>query len=154
MNRQAGYVAVELALGLGLLVLPMALLALSLPVWVERQAVATAAAQEAARAVVVAGSVEDGERTARRIVAEAAANGGLDAQDLTVCFVTHVSDAAAPDGCGAPRLERGAAVTARVRVRLPALALPGSDVSLGAVVRTVSHTEQVDRYRELGRRTR
>lgn len=149
MNRESGYVAMELALGLGLLVLPMALVALSFPTWVERQALATAAAQEAARAVVVAASAQDGELVARRIVSEIAANNGLDVGELAVCFATHPSREVAPSGCGVLRLERGTAVTAHVQVRLPALSLPGLDVAVGEVVRTVSHTEHVDRYREL-----
>lgn len=144
-----GYVAVELTLGLGLLVLPMALLALSLPVWVQRHAVATAAAQESARAVVVAGDARTGTRNALGIVTETAANNGLDPADLQVCFVTHPEDLPAPGNCGPVTLRRGSAVTAHVRVRLPALALPGLDVALGSMTRSVSHTERVDRYRGL-----
>lgn len=144
---EEGHVAVELALGLCLLVLPMALLALSLPTWVQRQAIATAAAQEAARSVVVSGSAEEGRDAGLRIVAEAAVNNGIEPVDLAVCFVSHDVTVPAPGGCGSVVLERGTAVTAHVRVRLPALSLPGSDASFGAVARTVSHTEQVDRYR-------
>lgn len=149
MRRDAGYVAMELALGLGLLVLPMALLALSFPAWVEHQSLATAAAQEAARAVVISASAEQGEITARRLVSEIAANNGLSADGLQVCFATHRGGRRAPTDCGAVELQRGAAVTAHVQVRLPALSLPGLGVSLGEVVRTVSHTEHVDRYRGL-----
>lgn len=147
--RDGGYVAVELTLGLGLLVLPMALLALSLPVWIQRHAVATAAAQEAARAVVVAGDARAGPDSARRIVTETATNNGLDPADLRVCFVAHPDDLPAPGTCGPVTLRRASAVTAHVRVRLPALALPGLDVALGSMTRTVSHTERVDRYRGL-----
>lgn len=147
MSSDDGHVAIELTLGLGLLVLPMALLALSLPTWVQRQAIATAAAQEAARSVVVSGSAEQGRDAALRIVAEAARNNGLAPADLAVCFVSHDATVSAPEGCGSIALERGTAVTAHIRVHLPALSLPGSDASLGGVVRTVSHTELVDRYR-------
>lgn len=148
-GRDGGWVAVELTLGLGLLVLPMALLALSLPVWVQRHAVATAAAQEAARAVAVAGDAEAGTDSAHRIVIEVATNNGLDPTDLQVCLVAHDDDLPAPGTCGPVTLRRGSAVTAHVRVRLPALALPGLDVALGSMTRTVSHTERVDRYRGL-----
>lgn len=146
--RADGHVALELTLGLGLLVLPMAMLALSLPVWIERLAIATAAAQEAARAIVVSSSVEVGQDAAIRIVSESAANNRLEPDDLQVCFATHLPDAPAGP-CGPVTLERGWAVTARVQVRLPALSLPGLDIVLGEVVRTVSHTEHVDRYRGL-----
>ena len=149
MRRDAGYVAIELTLGLGLLLLPMALLALSFPAWIDRQALAMAAAQEAARAIVVSASAEEGEATARRLVAEIAANNALAVGGLTVCFVTHPADLPAPTGCGPIELRRGGAVTAHVRVRLPAVSLPGVGISLGEVVPTVSHTELVDRYRGL-----
>lgn len=144
---ETGHVAIELTLGLGLLVLPMALLALSLPVWAQRQTAATAAAQEAARAVVVARSAQEGERAAQRIVSEITSSHGLQPGDLDLCFAVHAVDDPAPRTCGAPSLGRGSAVTAHVRARLPALALPGLDVSVGAMTRTVSHTERVDRYR-------
>lgn len=144
---ETGHVAIELTLGLGLLVLPMALLALSLPVWVQRQTAATAAAQEAARAVVVAASVDEGQRAARRIVSEVTDSHGLQPADLDLCFVAHAVGDPAPRTCGAPSLGRGSAVTAHVRVRLPALPLPGLDVRVAAISRTVSHTERVDRYR-------
>lgn len=148
-GRDDGHVAVELAVGLGLLVLPMAMVALSLPVWVQRHAIATAAAQEAARSVVVADTVEHGRDAARRIVAESAVNNGMDPADMQVCFVAHAHDLPAPGTCGAVSLERGGAVTAHVSVRLPALSLPGLDVSLAEVTRTVSHSERVDRYRSV-----
>lgn len=143
---QDGHVAIELSLGVGLLVLPMALLVLSFPVWIERTAIATAAAQEAARSVVVAASAGEGSDAAERVVAEVAANNAIDPSDLRVCLTAH-SPSAPPGPCGPITLRRGAAITAHVQVRLPALSLPGLDIQLGDVVRTVSHTEHVDRYR-------
>ena len=52
MNRasERGFIATELVLGLGLLVLPVALLVLTLPGWSERQATARAARLPTAKA--------------------------------------------------------------------------------------------------------
>jgi hypothetical protein len=50
-RQDAGYVAAELALGVGLLVFPVAMLVLTLPTWSERQASARAIAREMARTV-------------------------------------------------------------------------------------------------------
>jgi hypothetical protein len=52
---ERGYVAAELALGLGLLVFPIALLVLTLPAWSERQTTARSIAREVSRVVAVAG---------------------------------------------------------------------------------------------------
>src|SRR6266705_2065800 len=81
----AGYAAVEFVLGICLVVLPVALLVLSLPIWSERQSMAQRAA-------------------------EVARNYGLPAGALRARF----------DGA----LQRGATVTSRVTVPMPALAIP------------------------------
>jgi hypothetical protein len=44
-SREGGYVAAELALGIGLLVFPVALLVLTLPTWSERQTTARSIAR-------------------------------------------------------------------------------------------------------------
>ena len=48
-NTEAGFVATELILGIGLLILPVALLVLTLPGWSERQTTARVIARETAR---------------------------------------------------------------------------------------------------------
>ncbi|MGH9164280.1 MAG: pilus assembly protein [Acidimicrobiales bacterium] len=110
-TTQRGSAAIELALAIGLLLLPVALLVITLPTWPERQTVARAAAAEASRAVVLAASWTEGADDAEAAVAQAAANHGLDPADVTLEL--------------AGGLERGASVTARVTVEMPALVLPG-----------------------------
>lgn len=131
---QVGSAAVELPLAIGLLLLPVALAVITLPVWPERQTVARAAAAEASRTVVLAGSWEAGVDEARAAVAQAAVNHGLGADALSLQL----------EG----RLERGASVTALVTVEMPALAVPGLAV-VDAWSWTASHTERVDDYRSL-----
>ena len=57
MNRssESGFVATELALGIGLLVIPVALLVLTLPGWSERQVTARVISREVARRAARAG---------------------------------------------------------------------------------------------------
>lgn len=129
---ERGSAALELPLAIGLLLLPLALLVITVPAWPERQTVARAAAAEASRTVVLAGSWPEGADEARAVVAQAAANHGLGPDALSLEL--------------AGSLERGASVTARVTVEMPALALPG----LATVSRwswTTSHTERVDDFR-------
>ncbi len=72
-SREGGYVAAELALGVGLLVFPVALLVLTLPTWSERQTTARSIAREVSRVVAVAGvcdrgrAVETGHDMARNL---------------------------------------------------------------------------------------
>ncbi|HYT24928.1 MAG TPA: hypothetical protein VEP73_00380 [Actinomycetota bacterium] len=130
----AGYAAVEFVLGICLVVLPVALLVLSLPIWSERQSMAQRAAEESARQVVLAPSWQDGVVEGRRVVAEVARNYGLPAGALRVRF----------DGA----LQRGATVTSRVTVPMPALAIPL--VGRAAAWHwTAVHVEHVDSYRSL-----
>lgn len=121
-------------MGVSLLLVPTAVLVLALPTWVERQSLARVAAQEAARAVVLADDATLGEGAARAVVARTARNHGL------------------TPGAVAVRIEgglrRGGVVTAVVSVRVPATTLPGLT---GVAPFTVSsrHSERVDRYRSL-----
>lgn len=125
---------VELALGVGVLILPVAVLVLSLPTWVERQSAARLAAQEAARAVVLADSLPAGLAAGEAAAAQVATNHGIDPADFSVSF--------------SGELARGQAITAAVDARFPALALPGFGDAAGFTW-TVTHAEQVDAYRSL-----
>lgn len=133
-RREAGGVPVEFALGVGVLVLPVALLVLTLPTWVERQSAARLAAREAARTVVVADSLAAGIAAGHDAAARVATNHGIDPADLPVTF--------------AGSLARGGTVTATVDARFPATAFPGLGAA-GAFSVTITHTEHVDAYRSL-----
>lgn len=123
---------VEFALGAGALVLPVALLVVTLPTWVERQSAAHLAAREAARTVVLADSLAAGMAAGEEAAARVATNHGIDPGEFSVTF--------------AGDLARGEAITATLVARFPATVFPGlGDVA--AFTRTVTHTELVDHYR-------
>lgn len=133
-RSERGTAALELPLAVGLLLVPVALVVVSLPAWPERQSLARATAAEASRALAVAASWDEGVAEAQAVVADAARNAGLAPGEVAL------------DVAGA--LERGATVTARVTVDMPALALP----VVGTVGRwswTAAHAERVDDYRSL-----
>jgi hypothetical protein len=128
-----GYVAAELALGVGLLVFPIAMLVLTLPTWSERQSVARVIAREAARTVAVEGTCD--LATARAVGATMAGNLGVrDGVDVSL------------DCVGGARLPRGGHVTASVTVQMPAVDLPGIG-AVGSWSWTARHREPVDQYR-------
>lgn len=133
-----GFTAVEFAAGVGLLVLPVALLVMSLPRWVETQQAGRLAAQQAARAVVAAADHAEGLRHATRIADEILEN--LQVELLEPVVV---------DGHLGPVREAEAEqelVTVTVTVEMPALQLPLIG-EWAAFPHAVSHTQPVDRYR-------
>jgi hypothetical protein len=132
-GQDEGFVAAELALGLGLLVVPVALLVLALPGWSERQSAARSIAREVARAAAVSGHCD--ERAAEALGATMATGLGLGA-DVRV-------DLLCPDGTPLPR---GGLLAARVIVRMPALTIPGIG-AVGAWEWTALHRQPVDAYR-------
>jgi hypothetical protein len=147
-DRASGSVPIELALGTGLLLLPIALLVLSFPTWIERQSAARVAAQEAARIAVLADDPRTAVQHAEALVARTADNHAIAASDLTFCFAVHPLGSSTPASCtGLNDPPRGSAVTAYVTVRLPALGLPGLDAVLPEVRWTAQATERVDTYR-------
>lgn len=149
-SSERGAVPIEFAVGIAVLLVPTLVLVLSLPQWVERTSLATAVAREAGRAVVVAPTAADGIAAAHALAATMTVNHGLDPQDVTLCLVAHPADVPAPSGCGSvTRLERGMAVTTRVTVALPGTRIPAIGTASDGFQRTVTHTEEVDRYRSL-----
>jgi Flp pilus assembly protein TadG len=131
-RRERGAVAVEFAMGIGLLVLPIALLVLTFPTWSARQAAATAAAQEAARLVVVAQPCGSGDGAAQQIVTEIARNRGIDPNTMKLRL--------------SGSEQAGGRVTARVTVTMPLTRFPGIG-GVGAWRWTAEHAEVVDPYR-------
>jgi len=132
-HRERGFVAIELAAGVALLIFPVALLVSSLPGWFDRQSLARQAARDAARAVVLDG-------TCRPDVASAAAaritrGGGLEPGDVSVELACEPGRA----------LDRDSVVTATVTVDMPAVAVPLVG-SVSAWRWTATHREPVDPY--------
>lgn len=132
-SSERGFIAAELAMGIGLLVFPVALLVLTLPGWSERQATARVITREVARRIAREGVCDVG--AARALGATMARNLGVPSDGFTV-------DVICPGGAV---LTPGADVEARVTVRMPAVEIPG----IGAVGEwswTARHREPVDRY--------
>src|SRR4051812_23167957 len=74
---EAGSTAVELPLGVALILFPIAMMVMVIPQWPERQTVATAAAKEAASLYADADSPVAGAAAAQATVDRTAANYGL-----------------------------------------------------------------------------
>lgn len=147
-RSESGYAALELVLGIGLILMPVALLVLSLPGWVERTSLARTAAREAARMVVTADDPTNALELAATLVERIAENHGVRAEDVGTCVSVHAAGTAPPSTCTGPAMiTRTDAVTVHVSVRLPALLLPGSPARVPSSTRTLVHTERVDRYR-------
>lgn len=141
MGRESGHAAIELALGVGLLLVPAAIVVLGFGPWSERAVFAEAAAAEASRAAVLALGVDSGTSVLR----EMADNYGLGDGDVRVGWCGSVPVAGGAGVCG---FARGAAVTAEVQVWVPGVQTPWG--SIGGVWISRSHSEIVDLYRSLG----
>jgi hypothetical protein len=133
-ERDSGFVAAELAIGVGLLLFPVALLVLTLPAWSERQTTARAIAREVGRVVAVGGVCD--RSSATRTATAMAENLGMAASELDVAL----------DCRGGARLERGSDLGVAVTVDVPAVDIPGIG-SVGAWSWTAHHDEPVDQYR-------
>jgi hypothetical protein len=132
-ESERGFIATELALGLGLLVFPVALLVLTLPGWSERQATARVITREVARRLAREGICD--EAVARSLGVTMARNLGLPSDGFDVEVVCP----------GGAVLSPGADVEARVTVQMPAVEIPGIG-AVGAWSWTARHREPVDRY--------
>lgn len=133
-SSERGYVGAEVAIGIGLLIFPVALLVLTLPTWSERQTTARAIVREVARVVAIRGVCDRGQ--AAETGMEMAANLGLAAREITI----------AVECATGARLPRGGEVTAAVTVAIPAVDLPAIG-GVGAWSWTARHREPIDQYR-------
>lgn len=112
LGGSRGSAAIELSTGVALLVVPLALVVLSVPNWTWRQDVARLAARDAARVVSLRG-VCDSELAAR-IAGDLAVGAGVPRTALRVTL----------DCTPSASLSRGGAVTARATVDMPATVVP------------------------------
>ncbi len=140
LRGSKGSVALELTLGLGLLVLPVALLVAVFPGWAERTAMARVAAQEAARIAVLADDAASGEAAGAAMALQVAANHGVPVGDLATTV------AVPRDARGDPLRGGIGIATVTVAIRLPALPLTGAPRAFSW---TVTHRERIDDYRSL-----
>jgi Flp pilus assembly protein TadG len=132
MNSERGTTPVELALGVMLLVVPVAILVLSVaPVFEHRNFVRRAAA-EAARTMVL--TTGDPEAEALAVVDAQAQSMGIDPANVTVVLC----------GGAACVVDRGAVVTVDVTVTVEEVS---SFLPIGTITVHAVHSEQVDTYR-------
>lgn len=132
-RRQHGFVAIEFVAGMGLLLVPIGILAMVFPTWAERQDMGRVAAREAARIYVLTGSESEAQDT----VSQIAQNYDLKANQVRLNgFTTNVNDG-------------GTSVTASVTVEVPATSIPVLNLNADAFSFTVRQTEAVDTYRSV-----
>ncbi|HET9059834.1 MAG TPA: hypothetical protein VFN61_07925 [Acidimicrobiales bacterium] len=119
-------------LGLALVVLPVMVMVLSLPVWLERAAAAQDAARLAARALAMAPGWAEGTNQAQAIVQELAQSEGWSSRTYSL----HLGGALEPAGT----------VSATVVVAVPVTVVPFLG-PVGSVEYSAVSVEHVDTYR-------
>jgi hypothetical protein len=130
---EAGFAALELAIGLVVLVM-VAVVTITLTTWPERATTGRRVARIAAQAAAQETSWENAQAAGTSAAEEAATNYGLRAGDFNVNFVGSI--------------ERDGAVTATVAIRMPAIAVPGI-ARAGEWTWTTSSTQAAGTYRSL-----
>ncbi len=144
MTGARGSASFELALGVGLLLVPAALLVLSFGPWLERRTFVRLAAAEVARSVVMA----EGDGTeGLGILDELAAGSGIDPGLVTVGLCGEARPRADVSVMGCAPLSRGGTVEVVVGVDVPLLSTPFGGVG-GLHIEHVQ-VEPVDLYRSL-----
>jgi hypothetical protein len=127
-----GFVALEWVAAIALLLLPVVVLVATLPGWAERRHAATVAAREAAR--VLERDWPNASPIAAELVARSiAGDHGVDGRDVDVRVV-------------AAGESRGSLVRVDVRVRMPAVDVPGLARVVGWTY-TATSTRRIDDYR-------
>jgi hypothetical protein len=153
--KERGSSPIELALGVLLILVPVALMVLSFGPWLERRSFVRVAAREVARFYITS----DGADPSPQLLAMAATY-RIDSVRLGLCGAKPAefhSDGGIASDC--PPLdqvadlgEAGGGVSASVEVDVPLFVLPWSDAgghrrTVGGVVVSATHTEYVDLYR-------
>jgi hypothetical protein len=137
-DEVGAYAVVEMLLGVGLLLFPTIIVLAQVPGMLERNGAANLAAQEAARAMVLADDEVSGQEAGVEIARSIAANHGLDSDAVSVEFVLDP-----PVG----ELTRGGTVTARVEIGFPIVTVPLVGPLWESFTITREHTERVDDFR-------
>jgi len=129
---EAGFAPLTMMLGVTLVVIPVLLLVLTIPTWLERSVDARDAAANAARALATANTWAAGTAAANQTVAELITGDGLNPNDVEVTY--------------GGSLNPGATVTATVTVELPAGVIPGIG-HYGTIRYTATSTQHIDSYK-------
>jgi uncharacterized protein (UPF0333 family) len=131
-TRDRGFIALEWVAAVAMLLLPAVVLVGTLPTWAERRHAATVAAREAARELQLqwpAGNAAEAELVARYV----AGDHGIAGSDVSVRVI-------------ATGTNPGDQIQVEVRVRMPAIALPGL-ARVGAWNYAAVASLRVDDYR-------
>jgi Flp pilus assembly protein TadG len=131
-HSDSGFVALEAVLAITLLLVPIALAALTFPTWSEHQGVAANAAAQAARAAALANTWPAARQAANAAAIQAARNAGLPDDAVTIQLTG--------------QLQRGGTITAHTTITMPAVAVPLLG-TIGNWTWSTSHSERVDDYR-------
>jgi len=130
-KTQHGFITTEFVWGIAFLLLPVALLVITLPTWQERQTMARVAARDAARSYVLnADSAQ-----AQQVVDEITTNYRLNKGDVELTLD------------GDPPSQRGGKITATVKVKVPVANIALLNLRSPEFTFDESHTEYVDLYR-------
>jgi len=138
--------ALELALGVLVILVPLAVLVLSFGPWLEHRTFVRLAAAEAARLVVTTNGDEGAARA--RIAGLASGSGiGADGVSVSFCGGDRTPLGAAPAGSCGERVPRGGTVTVEVAVAVPLVVTPYGPLAVREAA--YRHTEPVDPYRSI-----
>lgn len=143
LQAQRGSAPLELVLGIGLMLIPLALLSLSFGPLLERIVFARIAAAEAARELVLS---DGSEGNVLRLVRQIASNHGVEAGGVSVGFCDGEigSLRSSPrSACGPP--VKGQLVKVVIVTQAPAFVTPYGGV--GSITVRASQTEMVGLYR-------
>jgi hypothetical protein len=144
VRLERGSSPIELVLGVMLIMVPAALLALAVGPWMEHRLFVRSAAAEAAR-ILVLSSASDPRLEALDLVGTMATNLGIDPAGVSVGFCDASPALLSSPPSGACSLGRGDQVKVTVEAEVPGIPTPFGEVG-GAPVRA-THMEAVDLYR-------
>ena len=144
--KENGFAAVEWAIGIGLIVLPLVIGVMSIAPVLDRLSTARTIAQEAARTMVLADDWATGEDAAVGLARRIAGNYGV--ADGEWCAGPPVDGCVSVEITGTTPgvLGRGEEVYVTVRVPSAAITVPFLG-EFAAITLTGTHTERVDDYR-------
>lgn len=139
--RERGHAAVELALAIGVLLLPVAVVVTAFGPWSERRVAAESLAAEASRAVALSLDHSVGDS----LVSDTMGELGLSPDLVRVGWC---GAEPRPIPSGSCPLQRGSAVSVNIEIWAPLIDTPWGPV--GGIWVSASHSEPIDLYRSLG----
>lgn len=141
--REDGHAAVELAMAIAVLMLPVALVVTGFGPWSETRVLAESTAAEAARAV----ALELDHSAGVEVVVATAVNGGVELAAVRLGWCGQ-STGPVESPAGSCPLTRGSTVEAVVEIWTPLFETPWG--AIGGLWVGANHAEPVDLYRSLG----